>query len=73
MSHHYVVGMRFITYLWDDLTVFEFITPNDILPFDCFGQNFAKAGVMLHEIGHLVDDARWGIDLKALAGASESS
>jgi hypothetical protein len=70
-SHHYVVSMRFITYPWDDLTVFEFTTPNNILPFDCLEQKFAKVGVMLHEIGHLVDDARWGIGLKASAEASE--
>ena len=70
-SHRYVVGMRLVSYPWDELTVFEFTTPNGMLPFDCFGQKFAKVGVMLHEIGHLVDDARWGFDLEALAQDSE--
>jgi hypothetical protein len=63
----YVVGMRLLSDPWAELLIFEFATPNYILPFDCFGEGGAKKGVMLHELAHITDDDRWGFDLGGLA------
>ncbi len=62
----YVVGMRLLSDPFAELLIFEFATPNYILPFDCFSEAGAKKGVMLHELAHLVDDDRWGFDLQGL-------
>lgn len=62
----YVVGMRLLSDPWSELLIFEFATPNYILPLDCFTEAGAKKGVMLHELAHLVDDNRWGFDLGEL-------
>jgi hypothetical protein len=66
-NSRYLVGMRLLSNPWDEVLIFEFATPNSILPFDCFEQEPAKAGVMLHEFAHLIDDDRWGFDLSGLA------
>jgi hypothetical protein len=63
----YVVGMRLLSGPWAEHLIFEFATPNYVLPFDCFEPPMAKIGVMLHELAHLIDDARWGFDLDSLA------
>jgi hypothetical protein len=63
----YLVGMRLLSDPFADHLIFEFATPNYILPFDCFGPERAKVGVMLHEFCHLIDDERWGFDLGSLA------
>lgn len=63
----YLVGMRLISDPFADHLIFEFATPNGILPFDCFGREMAKVGVMLHEFSHMIDDERWGFDLGDLA------
>ncbi len=67
----YPVGMRLLSDPFADHLIFEFATPNYVLPFDCFGPKRAKAGVMLHEFGHLIDDERWGFDLNGLAVEAE--
>ena len=64
---HYPVGMRLLSDPFKDYLIFEFATPNYILPFDCFELGMAKTGVMLHEFSHLIDDDRWGFDLGSLA------
>ena len=64
---HYPVGMRLLSDPFMDHLIFEFATPNYILPFDCFELGTAKTGVMLHEFSHLIDDDRWGFDLTSLA------
>lgn len=64
---HYPVGMRLLSDPFKDYLIFEFATPNYILPFDCFEFGRAKIGVMLHEFSHLIDDDRWGFDLSSLA------
>lgn len=63
----YPVGMRLLSDPFNDHLIFEFATPNYILPFDCFDLGMAKVGVMLHEFSHLIDDDRWGFDLRSLA------
>lgn len=63
----YLVGMRLLSDPFADHLIFEFATPNYILPFDCFGREMAKVGVMLHEFSHMIDDERWGFDLGDLA------
>ena len=63
----YLVGMRLLSDPFADHLIFEFATPNYVLPFDCFGSKNAKVGVMLHEFCHLIDDERWGFDLGDLA------
>jgi hypothetical protein len=63
----YTVGMRLLSDPFADHFIFEFSTPNYVLPFDCFGPHNAKVGVMLHEFAHLIDDERWGFDLGDLA------
>lgn len=63
----YTVGMRLLSDPFADHLIFEFATPNYVLPFDCFGLGSAKVGVMLHELAHLIDDERWGFDLGGLA------
>ncbi len=63
----YLVGMRLLSDPFADHLIFEFATPNYVLPFDCFGPENAKVGVMLHEFCHLIDDERWGFDLGDLA------
>ncbi len=63
----YLVGMRLLSDPFADHLIFEFATPNYILPFDCFGREMAKVGVMLHEFSHMIDDERWGFDLGGLA------
>ncbi len=63
----YLVGMRLLSDPFADYLIFEFATPNYVLPFDCFGLGMAKVGVMLHEFCHLIDDERWGFDLGDLA------
>lgn len=63
----YPVGMRLLSDPFKDHLIFEFATPNYILPFDCFDKGAAKVGVMLHELSHLIDDDRWGFDLRSLA------
>lgn len=67
----YPVGMRLLSDPFADHLIFEFATPNYILPFDCFGPEMAKVGVMLHEFCHLIDDERWGFDLGSLAEEAE--
>ncbi len=67
----YPVGMRLLSDPFADHLIFEFATPNYVLPFDCFGPERAKVGVMLHEFCHLIDDARWGFDLGSLAEEAE--
>jgi hypothetical protein len=62
----YIVGMRLLSDPWTDHLVFEFSTPNYVLPFDCFPRQEAKVGVMLHEIAHRIDDMRWNFDLRGL-------
>jgi hypothetical protein len=62
----YIVGMRLLSDPWTDHLVFEFSTPNYVLPFDCFESQKAKTGVMLHEIAHRIDDMRWNFDLRGL-------
>ncbi len=62
----YTVGIRLLSNPFDDILIFEFSTPNYVLPFDCFASPNAKVGVMLHEIAHRIDDARWGFDLRGL-------
>lgn len=64
---HYPVGMRLLSDPFKEYLIFEFATPNYILPFDCFELGRAKIGVMLHEFSHLIDDERWGFDLRSLA------
>ncbi|MFB3765481.1 MAG: hypothetical protein ACE14P_09565 [Methanotrichaceae archaeon] len=64
---HYPVGMRLLSDPFKDYLIFEFATPNYILPFDCFEFKMAKIGVMLHEFSHLIDDERWSFDLSSLA------
>ncbi len=59
----YTVGMRLLSDPFADYFIFEFSTPNYVLPFDCFERQNAKVGVMLHELSHLIDDDRWGFDL----------
>lgn len=63
----YPVGMRLLSDPFADHLIFEFATPNYVLPFDCFEPEMAKLGVMLHEFCHLIDDERWGFDLGGLA------
>ena len=63
----YPVGMRLLSDPYSYQLIFEFATPNSVLPFDCFEPAMAKVGVMLHEIAHLIDDNRWGFDLNGLA------
>jgi hypothetical protein len=63
----YTVGMRLLSDPFGDHFIFEFSTPNYVLPFDCFERQNAKVGVMLHEFAHLIDDERWGFDLGDLA------
>jgi hypothetical protein len=63
----YLVGIRLLSDPFADHLIFEFATPNYVLPFDCFGPERAKVGVMLHEFCHLIDDERWGFDLGGLA------
>jgi hypothetical protein len=63
----YTVGMRLLSDPFADHFIFEFSTPNYVLPFDCFERQNAKVGVMLHEFAHLIDDERWGFDLGGLA------
>jgi hypothetical protein len=67
----YPVGMRLLSDPFADHLIFEFATPNYLLPFDCFLQSSAKVGVMLHELAHLIDDERWGFDLGSLAKEAE--
>ncbi len=62
----YTVGIKLLSNPFDDILIFEFSTPNYVLPFDCFASPNAKMGVMLHEIAHRIDDARWGFDLRGL-------
>ncbi len=66
ISHH-PVGIRLVSSPWGKYLIFEFATPNSVLPFDCFPPIEAKTGVMVHEIAHLIDDQRWGFDLRRLA------
>ncbi|HWQ19151.1 MAG TPA: hypothetical protein VN455_05180 [Methanotrichaceae archaeon] len=66
-NSRYLVGMRLLSNPWDEVLIFEFATPNSVLAFDCFDQDLAKVGVMLHEFAHLIDDDRWGFDLGGLA------
>lgn len=66
-ASRYTVGMRLLSDPFGDHFIFEFSTPNYILPFDCFERHSAKVGVMLHELSHLIDDERWGFDLGDLA------
>jgi hypothetical protein len=70
-ASRYTVGMRLLSDPFADHFIFEFSTPNYILPFDCFERQSAKAGVMLHEFSHLIDDERWGFDLGDLAEESD--
>jgi hypothetical protein len=67
----YPVGMRLLSDPFADHLIFEFATPNYVLPFDCFLPSRAKVGVMLHEFAHLIDDERWGFDLGSLAKEAE--
>lgn len=61
------VGIRLISSPWEKIFIFEFATPNFVIPFDCFPSIESKTGVMFHEIAHLIDDRRWGFDLRKLA------
>jgi len=70
-NSRYPVGMRLLSDPFADHLIFEFATPNYVLPFDCFGSEIAKVGVMLHEFCHLIDDERWGFDLGSLAEEAE--
>jgi len=62
----YTVGIRLLSDPWSHHLIFEFATPNFALPGDCFSSDKAKMGVMLHEFAHLIDDQRWGFDLRGL-------
>lgn len=61
------VGIRMVSAPWGKFFIFEFASPNLVLPFDCFDSGEAKTGVMVHEVAHLIDDRRWGFDLRSLA------
>lgn len=60
------VGIRLVSSPWGNYFIFEFATPNNMLPFDIFESTQAKTGVMVHELSHLIDDKRWGFDLTKL-------
>lgn len=66
------VGIRMVSSPWGMYFIFEFASPNLVLPFDCFPSEEAKTGVMLHEIAHLIDDRRWGFDLRKLIADSSN-
>ncbi len=61
-----LVGLRKVSYIGKPYLIFEFSTPNSILPFDCFESPEAKQGVLAHEIAHMIDDARWNFNLEEL-------
>jgi hypothetical protein len=60
------VGIRLLSSPWSRTFLFEFASPSSRLPFDCFPNEDAKLGVMVHEIAHLIDDNAWDFDLPAL-------
>jgi hypothetical protein len=64
------VGIRLFSSPWSRVFVFEFASPNSRLPFDCFPNEDAKLGVMVHELAHFIDDNAWNFDLPALVRES---
>lgn len=61
-----LAGLRIVSCMGESYLIFEFSTPNSILPFDCFESYEAKQGVIAHEISHVIDDARWNFSFKEL-------
>lgn len=61
-----LVGLRRVSCMGKPYLIFEFATPNKVLPFDCFPSLEAKQGVIAHEISHIIDDTKWNFSFKQL-------